>query len=175
MTAFTAFNLAHTAVSILPIGVGIYAFARHGKIRPRTLSGKWYLGTMFVGAVSSFGFIPAFGFTPGQVLTLATLALLAAGALTLRGEWRSPGYKQTIALTTSFLLLMVFATTETLKHFPVGKPFATSAADPSLLPVRLTLLATYTLGLGYQLLRIRAKSTPVARLERIIANYHHAA
>ncbi len=175
MTAFTAFTLAHTAVSLLPIGFGFYAFAKHGNISPKTHSGKWYLGTMFVGAVSSFGFIATFGFTPGQVLTLATLALLAAGTVTLRGEWRTPGYKQTIALTTSFLLLMVFATTETLKHFPAGQPFATSAADPSLLPVRLALLTAYLAGLGYQLLKVHQKFGPVARLERILANDRHAA
>jgi len=175
MTAFTAFTLAHTAVSLLPIGFGFYSFARHGNINPKTVSGKWYLGTMFVGSVSSFGFIPAFGFTPGQVLTLATLALLSAGTLTLRGEWRTRGYKQTVALTTSFLLLMVFATTETLKHFPVGQPFAASAADPSLIPVRLGLLTAYLSGLGYQLWRVHQKFGPVARLERILASYHHAA
>ncbi|MCE9563958.1 MAG: hypothetical protein K8U57_18100 [Planctomycetes bacterium] len=171
----TAFTLAHTAVSILPIGFGLYSFARHGKISPKSLSGKWYLGTMLVGAVTSFGFIPTFGFTPGQVLTLATLALLTVGTLTLRGEWRTAGYKQTIALTTSFLLLMVFATTETLKQFPTDQPFATSAADPSLIPVRLALLTAYLAGLGYQLLKVHQKFGPVARLERILAADRYAA
>ena len=34
--------------------------------------------------------------------------------MTLRGEWRSPGYMQSLSLTASYLLLWVFTTTETL-------------------------------------------------------------
>jgi len=171
----TALTLAHTAVSILPIGFGFYAFARHGRINLKTQSGKWYLGTMLAGSVSSLGFITTLGFTPGQVLTLATLAALLIGTVTLRGNWRTPGYTQAIALTTSFLLLMVFATTETLKRFPSGQPFASGPNDPSLIPIRLSLLVAYVIGLGYQLVKIRAKQNPVARLERILARYHHTA
>lgn len=171
MTTATAVTLAHTAVSVLPVGLGLLAFARHGRINPRTHVGKWYLGTMLLGSVSAFAFVPRLGFTPGQVLTLATLALLAVGTVTLRGEWRRTGYVQTVALSTTYLLLMVFATTETLKHFPAGHPFAANAADPALVPVRLGLLAAYLIGLTYQLLRVRAVTSPTARLERAIAQY----
>jgi hypothetical protein len=171
----TTFTLFHTAVSVLPILFGLYALVREGKIDPRARAGKWYLGTMLAGSVSSFGFIPVLGFTPGQVLTLITIALLAVGTLTLRGGWRGPGYVQTIALTTSYLLLMVFATTEALKRLPLSHPFATGPSDPSLIPVRLALLAIYLVVVGYQMLRIHAEHGPVARLERLIAGYRHAA
>src|SRR5262245_65227837 len=145
------FTALHTLISVLPVGFGLYAFARHGRIDPQTRSGKWYLGTMLAGTVSGFGFLLTLGVTPGQVLGLFTLALLLLGTLTLRGHWRQPGYTQTIALTTSFLLLMVFLTTETLKRFPTGQPFASGPADPSLIPVRLGLLAVYVAILGSQL------------------------
>ena len=171
----TAFILLHTAVSVLPIGFGLVSFARYGKIDPKTRLGKWYLGTMFAGAVSGFGFLLTLGFTPGQVFGLVTLALLAIGTLSLRGSWRKPGYTQTAALSTSFLMLMVFATTETLKRFPSGQPFASGPSDPALIPVRLALLALFVLGLTYQTLKIRANTRPVARLERVLAQYHHAA
>lgn len=171
MTTSTGLTLAHTAVGVLPVGLGLLAFARNGRINPGTALGKWYVGTMFVASVSAFGFIPRLGFTPGQVLTLVTLALLAVGTVTLRGGWRHNGTVQTFALTTTYLLLMVFATTETLKHVPFGHPFAASAADPALLPVRLGLLAAYLVVLTYQLLRLRAANSPTARLERAIAQY----
>jgi hypothetical protein len=171
----SAFTLFHTAASILPVGFGLAAFARRGAIDPETRLGKWYLGTMFVGTVTGFRFIATIGFTAGQVLGLFTLALLLGGLFTVRGEWRKPGYAQTAALTTSFLMLMVFATTETLKHFPAGQPFATSAADPALIPVRLGLLALYAVGLGGQLLKIRHERSLDARLERVVATYRHAA
>ncbi len=171
----TAFTLFHTLVSVLPIGFGLYALVRNGKIDPKTRSGKWYLGTMLAGSLSSFGFIPVLGFTPGQVLTLITITLIAVGMLTLRGRWRTPGYTQTIALTTSFLMLMVFATTETLKRVPISHQLAVGPNDPSLIPVRIALLGIYLLFLGYQMLKIRSEQSPVARLERLIAGYRHAA
>lgn len=160
----SAFTLFHTAVSVLPIGFGFAAFLRQGTINPTTRHGRLYVAPMLAGSISSFGFLLTFGFTPGQVLTLLTLALLAVGTLTLRGRWRGPGYVQTIALSTSYLLLMVFATTETLKRFPVGHPFAAGPTDPSLIPVRLALLALFAVGLTFQIrtLRKSARQSPVA-------------
>jgi hypothetical protein len=159
MTPFTAF---HTLLSLLPVGFGFAALVRHGAIDSHTRLGKWYVGTMLAGTVSSFGFLPTLGFTPGQVLTLVTLGLLLVGTFTLGGRWRGPGYTQTVALTTSFLLLMVFLTTETLKRVPVDHPFATGPADPSLIPVRLGLLVAYLLLLGCQVLKLHAGRTQAA-------------
>ncbi len=165
----TTFTLLHTVVSTLPVGFGLVAFARYGKIDPTTRLGKWYLGTMLAGTVSGFGFILTLGFTPGQVLGLFTLALLAIGTLTLNGHWRKAGYTQTVALTTSFLMLMVFFTTETLKHFPAGKPFATGPNDPSLIPVRLSLLVAYLAVLGHQLRKLHADRVFEARVQKFLA------
>jgi hypothetical protein len=165
----TAFTLAHTAVSLLPVGFGLYALARHGRIDPATRSGKWYAGTMAAGAVSGLGFIATIGFTPGQVLGLITLGLVLAGTFTLGGHRREAGYAQTVAMTTSYLLLWVFLTTETLKRFPTGQPFATGPADPALLPVRLTLLAVYLAVLGWQVWHQHADKVVEARIERFLA------
>jgi hypothetical protein len=166
----TAFTLLHTLVSVLPVGLGLAAFARHGKIDPKTRLGKWYVATMLAGTASGFGFILTIGFTPGQVLGLFTLALLAIGTLTTRGAWRRPGYTQTVALTTSFLMLWVFLTTETLKRFPTGQPFASGPDDPSLIPVRLALLGVYVAVLGYQIRKMRAASRVFeARLRQFLS------
>jgi hypothetical protein len=167
--AMTAFTLAHTAVSLLPVGFGLYAFARHGRIDPATRSGKWYVGTMAAGAVSGLGFIATLGFTPGQVLGLLTLGLVLAGTYTLGGKRRKAGYIQTVAMTTSYLLLWVFLTTETVKRFPTGQPFATGPADPALLPVRLALLAVYAAVLGRQLWHRHAAKVFNARIGRFLA------
>ncbi len=165
----SAFTLAHTAISLLPVGFGFYALARHGRIDPHTRSGGWYVGTMLAGTVTGFGFLFTIGFTPGQVLGLVTLALVLAGAL------RRPGYGQTAALTTSFLLLMVFLTTETLKRFPLGQPFASGPADPALIPVRVALLAGYLAVLGRQLWSIHADHVFDARIARFLALSRQAA
>ena len=171
----TAFTLFHTVLSVLPIGFGLAAFVRYGAIDPKTRPGALYVAAMAAASVTGLGFLATLGFTPGQVLGLLTLGLVAIGTVTLRGRWRNAGYAQTLALSASYFMLMVFATTETLKRFPTGQPFAASANDPSLLPVRLALLVLFVVGVGYQLLKIRAANRPEARLARIIARYHHAA
>lgn len=150
-----AFTILHTVISLLPVGIGLAAFLKHKAIDPKTRLGKWYIGTMLAGTLTGFGFIATLGFTPGQVLGLFTLVLLAVGTLTLKGKWRPAGYTQTIALSASYLLLWVFLTTETLLRVPVGRPFATSPADPSLLPIRLGLLSVFLAGVTYQVLAIR--------------------
>lgn len=162
LASISAFGLLHTAISILPIFLGLFAFVRDGRIDPKNRLGRLYLLTTLAGSVTSWGFLPAKGFTPGQGLTLLTLATLAVGTLTLRGRWRGEGYVQTISLTFSYLLLMVFATTETLTRVPVGRPFASGPADPALTPVRLGLLAAFALWTAYQLLQLRAAAAPQA-------------
>jgi hypothetical protein len=152
-TAMTAFTLIHTLITLLPVGFGLYGLARYGRIDPKTAAGKWYLGTMFVGSLSGFGFLLKFGFTPGTVLTLLTLGLLTAGVVTARGTWRNAGYVQTLALSASYFLLWIFLTTETLK----GVGYAANADDPKLLPVRLVLLGLFVIGSVLQVRAIRTE------------------
>lgn len=153
----SAFALFHTAVSLLAIPLGLVAFVRDGKIDPKNQIGKLYLAAMLIGSLSAFGFILTKGFNPAQLLTVVTLVLLFAGAFAGRMTWlgRGRAYVQTTSLSASYLLLMVFTTTETLTRLPVEHPFAASAESPELLPVRLGLLVAFVLGLGYQLFKLR--------------------
>jgi hypothetical protein len=149
-------GIFHTAVSVLPIGFGLYAFVRDGKIDLKTRVGKLYWLTMLIGSVTALGFIPEKGFGPPQVLTLLTLGLLFAATLTLRGRWRGEGYVQTVSLSLSYFLLMFFTTTETLTRLPKGDPFASGPTDPALMPVRLVLLVVLAIGLTLQVRKLRA-------------------
>jgi hypothetical protein len=150
----SAIGILHTALSILPIGFGLFALARDRKIDPANWAGWLYIVTMLLGCISAFGLIPIKGITPAQVLTLVTLALLGLGTFTLRGRRRGPGYLQTLCLSASFLLLLVFTTTEALTRLPAGQPVASGPTDPALLPVRLGLFAAFAFGVTYQLLSL---------------------
>ncbi len=158
----TAFTLVHTGLSVLPVGFGLAAFLKHGSISTATRLGRLYAATMLAATVSSFGFLFTVGFTPGQVLTLLTLALLLVGSVSANGHWRRYGYTQAMALSTSYLLLLVFATTETLKKVPVSQPFATGPNDPSLIPVRLVLLALFALAIVFQVRKIHHSRVQLA-------------
>ena len=154
----SAFVLFHTAVSVLAIPLGLLAFVRDGKIEPQNRVGKLYLAAMLVGSLSAFGFILTKGFNPAQVLTVATLVLLFVGTFADRTKWlgRTAAYVQNFSLSASYLLLMVFTTTETLVRVPFGHPFAANAESPVLLPVRLALLVAFVFGLGYQFFELHS-------------------
>jgi hypothetical protein len=154
----SAYGVFHTILSLPPIFFGLLAFVQHRSFDPRTWAGKWYAITMFLGTVSAFGFLPTRPFVPGQVLTLITLAFLLGGLFTFRGTLRPAGYVQAICLTTTYLLLMVFTTTEGLTRLPVGKPFAAGPEDPALLPVRIGLLVAFAVALGMQIMKLRKRS-----------------
>ena len=150
-------GLFHTAISVVSLGSGTYAFWRDGKIDPRNLVGKVYLGTMFVASATALGIFRHGTFTVGHGLTLVTLALLLAGVFAERsrllGHLRS--YVETISLTTSYLLLMVFTTTETLTRLPAGHPIAANPDAPILGAVRVALLVAFIFGLSYQVPRLK--------------------
>src|SRR5258708_37748708 len=112
----SGFVLFHTAVSALAIPLGLLAFVRDGKVDPLNRVGKSYLAAMLVGSISAFGFILTKGFSPAQVLTVATVVLLFVGTFADRTKWvgRAGAYVQAFSLSASYLLLMVFTTTETL-------------------------------------------------------------
>lgn len=148
-------GLLHTAVSFLAMGSGAVALIRDGRIDPASRTGQAYLRAMWIASVTAFG-LGTFG--PGHVLTIVTMALLLAAAFAGSDKvWgRAAPYVQVGSLSASFLLLMVFATTETLIRFPVGQPFAASPADPALAPVRLALLAAFAMGFIHQVRELRA-------------------
>lgn len=68
---------------------------------------------------------------------------------------------QIICLSTSYFLLMFFTTTETLTRLPADHPFASGPTDPALNPVRLGLLATFVIGVAYQVIQQRAGNRSV--------------
>ncbi len=157
MTAgMTPFGYLHTAISLLPIVFGGYALVRDGRIDPGNRLGQMYVVTMVLGCVTGLMIFHHGGFTPGHVLSIIALTLTLLGWFAGIGPWlgRAAPYVQTIALSASYLLLMVFLTTESLTRLPAGHPYAPSPDAPELIPVRLFLLVAFALGLAYQVYRI---------------------
>lgn len=147
----------HTAVSVLPVFLGAAAFFNRGRIDPRTWVGTGYLGTMLIGSVTAFGISKNGGFNFGHVLSLFTILLLAIGYAATRAR-RFPQlgeYVGTFSLTTSYLLLMVFTTTETLTRLPVDHPIASGIDAPILETVRQGLLIAFLTVIAYQAWSIR--------------------
>jgi hypothetical protein len=156
-------GIVHTAISLAPFAAGLYGFARHGKIDPATRAGQVYGLGMVASVLTSFGLSSTGGFNPGHALGLLALLAVAAGTLAPRiaALGRAASYIQTMAMSFSFLLLMVPGTNETLSRLPVGHPIGNG---PDSAPVQRALLAVFLLfviGTGYQLVKLRAARSRV--------------
>lgn len=150
-------GIFHTAVSVLPIFLGAAAFINRGRIDPRAWAGKGYLATMLIGSLTAFGISKNGGFNFGHVLSLTTILLLAVGyaAGKSRRFPRLAEYVETFSMSATYLLLMVFTTTETLTRLPVEHPIASGIDAPILETVRQGLLVAFLAVVAYQAWTIR--------------------
>ncbi len=156
-TSISLFGAFHTAVSLAPVGIGLWAFAREGKIDLRKPAGRLYLVTMLIGTVTSFGIFSTGTLSPAHAVALGTLALLIVGFVaaytSLLG--RAARYIETFTMSASYFLLWIFTTTETLTRLPVGNPIASGPQSPALLAVHFSLLVFFAIGFSFQVLRQR--------------------
>jgi hypothetical protein len=153
----SSLGIVHTAISLVPVVAGLFAFARHRAVKPKTRSGMVYLVGLTVSVLTSFGLSSTGHFNAGHALGI--LALLAAfgSLLVLRLPflgWLRP-YLSTLGLSFSFFLLLVPGINETLTRLPVAHPLASGPESPE---VRVALSAwalTFLVGFALQAWSIR--------------------
>lgn len=161
MSAFGAF---HTVLSLIPLAAGITAFLRHGRIDPATGVGKVYLGGMLVSILTAFGLSSTGGFNPGHALGLIALFVMLAGAFAPRIGFlgRAAVYLQTLAMSFSFMLLLIPGTNETLTRLPAGHPIASGIDSPIVQAALAGLFGLFLIGTAYQMVKLAGQRRRVA-------------
>lgn len=149
----------HTALSLIPVAAGIIAFVRHGRIEPASGVGKVYLGGMLAAVLTSFGLSSTGHFNAGHALGLIALFAILVGVFAPRMRFlgRSAAYLQTLAMSFSFMLLLVPGTNETLTRLPVGHPLATGIDSPIVKSALTGLFGLFLIGTAYQMFRLAAR------------------
>lgn len=157
-------GIIHTALSVLPILFGLWAFLRDGSIDPANRLGRLYLLSMVASIVTSFGLSRAGGFNPGHALGIIALLLMGLAVLAPRLGWLGNGvpYVQTLSMSASFLVLLVPGIVETLTRVPVGQPLATGPESPAVQGSLAVLLVLFLGGTAWQVLRLRAGALRMA-------------
>lgn len=155
----------HTAISLIPVAVGLYSLARYRMIEPATRSGRIYLAGLLMSVLTSFGLSSSGGFNAGHALGI--LALLAAfGSLLvprLSFLGRLQPYLATFGRSFSFFLLLVPAIAETLTRLPAGQPLADGPESPLVRSSVLAWAVTFILGFTLQVWTIRSRRGNAAR------------
>src|SRR3954470_17362660 len=144
----------HTLGSLPAIPVGVYMFARYGRIVPRSTAGTIYLVSMLIGAVT-VALIAHAPVSYGIAGVTLLLLLVGYGTARLPGPGVAKRYVETISLTLTAFLLMLPTLTETLRRVPDGHPLVTDLRSPLLLRAQGTLLVLLIVGLAAQIIYLR--------------------
>lgn len=156
MSSLSTLGLIHTAISVAPLLLGGYALATRGAISPEGPLGRAYIATMLASIVTSFGLSSTGGISPGHVLGVIAALLMGFAARPPALLGRAVPYLRTLAMSASYLILLIPGTVETLTRLPAGAPVA--ARGPESPEVQATLgvfFLLFLVGSAWQLLRIR--------------------
>ena len=150
----------HTIMGITALISGALTLFRYGEIGFGKLSGKIYLGTTLITAVTALMIFQHGFFGPAHILAVMTLGALALGsvaALTgLFGKWSR--HLQAVGFSSTLLFHCIPAVTDALLRLPVGNPMLTSIEDPILRMCYLALLVAFLVGITIQLRWIQKQS-----------------
>jgi hypothetical protein len=152
-------GMVHTAISLLPLVAGLYAFARHRRIAPGTRSGRVYLVGLVLSVLTAVGLSSTGGFNAGHALGILSLLAMAGALLVPRLGFlgRARPYLATFGLSFTFFLLLVPGINETLTRLPAGQPLAGGPESPLVKTALLAWLMIFLAGSALQALALRAR------------------
>ena len=152
-------GIAHTAISLVPLVAGLYAFARFRAIEPDTGAGRVYLAGLALSVLTAFGLSSTGGFNPGHALGILALLVVGGALLAPRLAFlgRARPYLATLGLSFSFFLLLVPGINETLSRLPPSHPLASGPDSPLVKGALLGWLVLFVAGYALQALALRAQ------------------
>ncbi len=157
-------GIFHTLLGIVALGSGAAALAKYKEISPRSKSGRVYLATTVLTAVTAL-FIFAHGtFGPPHVVALLTLLALSVGFLAqsttaFGAAWRSV---RAVCFSLTMLFHLIPGFTETLTRLPPGHPVVASPESPFFQKLYPLLFGLYVVGAVLQVRWLRAHRGSVA-------------
>lgn len=155
-SSLSTLGLIHTALSVAPVLLGGYALSTRGAISPDDRIGRAYVATMLASIVTSFGLSSTGHFGPGHVLGVIAALLMGFAIRPPTQLGRAVPYLRTLAMSASYLILLIPGTVETLTRLPAGAPIAPHGPESPAVKAALGLFfVLFLVGGAWQALRIR--------------------
>lgn len=152
-------GIIHTAISILAIIVALYALLRDGIIDPKNGNGKLYILLTVLTCLTGLP-IMRFGHpTAGHNLAVIILIVLpiAIYAPSMKFLGKNGVYIQVFLMSLTLFFSFIPAIVETLTRVPISRPIADGPNDPLIQKGLLTLVILFTIGVIYQLVKLRSQ------------------
>ena len=157
MSGLTTIGVVHTAISLVAVAAGIYAFFRDKEISPRNGLGRVYIWTTVFTCLTGFFIFQHGGFGKPHALGIITLLVLGlawvAGSTRLFG--RAGRYIETVSYSLTFFFHMIPGFTETFTRLPVDAPVFSGPDDPTLPKVIGVVFLLFLAGTFLQVMRLR--------------------
>lgn len=151
----------HTISSLPALTTAIYMFARHGRIVPRSASGRVYFCSMLAGTVTVYP-IAHMPVSYGIATITLLLLLIGYGVSRLSSRGRMIAYVETVCLTMTGFFLFVPTVSEFLRRVPNGHPFVTDTKSPLFLGAQGLLFVMLIVGLTAQVVHLRRRQGSAA-------------
>jgi uncharacterized membrane protein len=166
MFGLSALGAVHTAISLVAIAAGVWAFVRDKQILLANRLGQLYLLTTVLTAVTALMIFRHGGFRIGHQFAVATLVVLAIGTLAAATPLfgRASRYVQAISYSSTMLIHMITGAAETLTRLPSDAPLVTAANAFIFKDIIGGLCLAFLIGLAFQLRWIQKRySTDIPR------------
>jgi len=162
MSALTPLGIVHTAISLVAVGAGIVAFARHHAISPQQRVGQVYIWATVLTCLTGFFIFQHGGFGKPHALGVLTLLVLGLCAAADRRPLfgRASPYVVTVGYSLTFFFHMVPALTETFTRLPAASPLFSSPEDPALQQVVGVFFLLFVVGAVLQVRQMRKGVVP---------------
>lgn len=147
----------HTIIGVIAIFAAITSFIRFGKIELSHLTGKIYIYTTVVTALTALGLSKHGGFNAGHVFSvfifiIVLVAFWLNNKKTGNNKFR---YLENFLLSFSFFLSLIPTVNETFTRVPIGHPLAVGPTDPVIGKTLGLLLVFFIAGSIYQFYKQR--------------------
>jgi uncharacterized membrane protein len=149
----TALGAVHTAISLVAIVAGVWAFVRDKQILLANRLGQLYLATTVLTAATGLMIFEHGGFRIGHAFAVLTLVVVAIGTVAAATPLfgRASRYVQAVFYSSTMLIHMITGAAETLTRLPPGAPLVTAANASIFKDIIGGLVLAFIVGLAFQL------------------------
>lgn len=162
----SALGIIHTLVSLIPILLAALLLFQQGHINPRSKLGFWYSLTTVAAVATAFTIMKTGKLSEGHFLGMLILLLIGAAYLLpkLSALQNVAPLLERVLMSTSFFLMFIPTTVESLSRLPVGAPLAPEGPESPLVKQILgVIFLLYLAGLFWQYKKLKVASTRLSQ------------
>jgi hypothetical protein len=145
-------GIIHTVISVVPVVAGLYGFSKYGAIIPKSNSGRIYIITLILSAITSFGLSSTGGFNAGHAIGIIAIISVAFSLIIAKLGWfgRLNRYLQALSMSFTFFLLMIPGINETLSRLPPSSPIGNGPDSAPVQTVTAIWAVIFLIGICLQ-------------------------